>query len=105
MAVNKNLIFVIIILGAIGYFVWAFWPAAPGTDVQISPSSEYGKALELVSRLKAIEIDTAFFDDPEFLALEPFPKPSFDGLTQGRPNPFLPVAIPVTKPAPKATKR
>ena len=91
---NRNLISIIIIVLAAMFFVWRFWPAPAGQDVKISPSSAQGRALELVARLKAIEIDTSFLDDSEFLGLENFPKPSFDGLTRGRPNPFLPIAAP-----------
>ena len=81
------------------YTAWYFWPSTGG-EVQISPASvESGKAIELVARIKAIEIDTSFFDDPEFLSLESFPPPSFDGFTRGRPNPFLKIASPTRLPA------
>lgn len=101
---NRNLISIIIIILAAAFFVWRFWPAPAGKDVKISPSSAQGRALELVARLRAIEIDTSFLDDPEFLGLEAFPKPSFDGLTRGKPNPFLQAVAPQT-PSTKSPSR
>lgn len=96
---NKNAILLSILGLAAAAGAWYFfWPTSGG-QVQISGSSEEsGKALELVNRIKAIEIDISFFEDPEFLSLESVPPPSFDGYTRGRPNPFLKLFSSVPKP-------
>lgn len=99
----KNIIILLILAAVIAFAIWQFWPSSGG-EVKISPSSEEtGKALELVKRIKLIEIDTSFFDDPEFLGLESVSPFSFDGFAKGRTNPFLKLAVP--SPTPKPTAR
>lgn len=101
----KNIIILLILAVAAAFAVWQFWPSSGG-EVKISPASEEsGKALELVKRIKQIEIDTSFFDDPEFLGLESVPPFSFDGFAKGRPNPFLKITASSPTPTPRATAR
>ena len=98
---NKNVILFGVLGIVIAYVAWQYWPSSGG-EVQISPTSvESGKAIELVARIKAIQIDTSFFDDPEFLSLESSPPPSFDGFTRGRQNPFLKLISSTPKPPAK----
>ncbi|OGF87206.1 hypothetical protein A3B19_03145 [Candidatus Giovannonibacteria bacterium RIFCSPLOWO2_01_FULL_46_32] len=85
---NKNMITVVAILILIAGAVW--WLLSSGGDeVAISQKGETeGPALELVRRLKNIKIDTAFFNDAQFLELEATPKTSLEGISKGKTNPF-----------------
>lgn len=56
--------------------------------VSTTISETGGQALRLVERLKNIKIDTAFFNDQQFLDLESAPKTDITGIPKGRSNPF-----------------
>lgn len=85
---NQNIVFAASVALLLAIAGWWYW-SQPFPDIQIAPSEARGKALELVERMKKIEIDTSFLDDQEFSSLESAPKPSFEGRERGRPNPFL----------------
>ena len=67
--------------------VW-WWMSAGSSPVAIPSSGTSGPTLDLVNKLKSITIDTAFFNDQQFLDLEAAPKTSIEGLSPGRSNPF-----------------
>ncbi|QQG42547.1 MAG: hypothetical protein HYW15_03535 [Candidatus Giovannonibacteria bacterium] len=87
---NKNIITGAAVLILIAGAVW-WLLSSGGGEVAISQGGETeGPALELVRRLKNIKIDTAFFNDAQFLELEAAPKTSLEGVSKGKTNPFAP---------------
>ena len=86
---KQNLIVILIVLAAFAGIYWYYQYYSP-SPVAISPAPP-GPALAFVEKLRGIQIDTSFFDDPQFLSLEESPKLSIEGLAKGRTNPFLPL--------------
>ncbi len=85
---KQNIITAVIIIIAVAGFLW--WYQTPSTGgVQISPTTSQGPSLDLVNKLRNLKIDTSFFSDSQFMALEEAPSLSLDGLQKGRPNPFI----------------
>lgn len=92
---QQNIIVILIVLAIFAGIYWYYQYYSP-TPVTLSPAPP-GPALAFVEKLKSINIDTSFFDDPQFLALEDSPKLSLEGLLKGRTNPFLPLFTAKTK--------
>lgn len=85
---KKYLVPGLIALALIIAVVW-WWRSQGEGGVAIPAASETsGPALQLVERLEKIKIDTAFFNDSQFLDLESVPKTDITGLQKGRSNPF-----------------
>jgi hypothetical protein len=85
----RNLPFIIIIVAVAAVGGWWYYSSQSAATVQITPAGVGGPTLELVNRVKRIHIDTAFFQDPGFLALSENPPLDVSGFAKGRPNPFL----------------
>lgn len=92
MAPNKNILTGAVIIVLLAGAAW--WLMSSGGDeVALSRGGETkGPALELVRRLQSVKIDTAFFNDAQFLELEAAPKTSLEGIQKGKTNPFRPAA-------------
>lgn len=88
-AINKNTITGAIVLVLIAGAVW-WLMSGDGEGVEIQQAGTEGPALELVRRLKNVKIDSAFFNDAQFLELEASPKTSLEGIQKGKTNPFRP---------------
>lgn len=88
----RDIIITAVVLVALvgGGFWW--YSTYSATPVTVSPApAEGGKTLEMVQRLKAVNIDTTFFSDPQFLELEPAPLLILESFPKGRSNPFDPL--------------
>lgn len=86
------LIITIVVLIALVGVVWWYRTSINEAILITDQNESVKKPLELVERLKKIQIKTSFFDDPQFLELEEMPRPSIEGIEKGRPNPFLPIS-------------
>lgn len=94
---TKNLPTIIIVLVVIAGGVW-WYQSTSNQVVQITPGPTSGPTLELVARIKKINIDTSFFSDQQFLSLVSQPPIDISALTKGRPNPFVSLTKPASTP-------
>ncbi len=82
----------IVVLGAVGYFVWMRAPVTP--DIAIvneGPSSEAQAAfLTLAAQLEPVGFDASILSDPRFVALVDI-KTAILPEAGGRPDPFAPL--------------
>ena len=103
----KTLFFLLVVIIATGfsnpYFpaegresASALAPVGLNVETKSNISSRGIEILDLLSRLKVVDIDTEFFEDPLFTMLvdntvRPTP------VSSGRPNPFAPIGVSVSK--------
>ena len=94
---SGSTVFILIIVLVLGVGVWWYQDVFFGGAVIIAPPEPVigGGTLELVEKLRAVEIDTAFFSDPAFLELEPAPDFIFESFQKGRNNPFAQIEAPI----------
>ena len=78
-------IIVLILIAAIGGVWW--YRSQLEQPLQL-PETPTDSALQLIVRLNKIDIDTAWFEKPEFLRLQSQPMPSEEGIVKGKNNPF-----------------
>ena len=83
-----------------------WWYQTTSTQVvQITPGPTSGPTLELVARIKKINLDTSIFTDQQFLSLVPQPPIDVSGLTTGRSNPFVSLSKKTSPTSTTAPKR
>ena len=96
----KNLPTIIIVLLVIGGGIW-WYQTTSNQVVQITPGPTSGPTLELVARIKKINIDTSIFSDQQFISLVSQPPIDVSALTKGRVNPYVSLTKKLAAPAPK----
>lgn len=90
------LIIVVLVLGGIGYFWYAYVQSTPAEPTTTSADTQTALKQQIANlrRLKDLHLDTSIFQDPFFQQLKASDgsvlAPPEVSQQQGRPNPFLP---------------
>ncbi len=95
---NLLLLGFIVVTIALGYFWYTQWRPVAVSDNTTMENVYGGEFLSMTVKLKSLNLDTDFFQSPEFLFfIDQTPVIEIPTVT-GKKNPFLPLVLPKKQP-------
>lgn len=91
---NLLLLGFIVVMIVLGYLWYAQWRPVDVTSNATMENVYGGEFLATTIKLKSINLDTDFFQNPEFLFLTDQTPVIEIPMVAGKKNPFLPLALP-----------